>query len=366
MSIAKFVYGLGGTAFLPCLAASALMTAAGCATLPERADAEDIRDFYLNEVGDPECAVATESGFAGDSHRIFRIASLGKLYVHLALLRMERAGRLNLDVDVKSSSSFRLPQEYGSVTLRNLMENRSGLPREFLNPWNPLDWHTAFMCGLFGTHIYAAFDSRKDFGEELSSRRTLSFVRDGKPQYSNMGFALLVMCVEDMTGRSIDDILNDELVVPLGLEDTSFCPSGAAELRVAPLCAGKLPWLSRRGTRIPEHHLGPALRGMGEIYSSASDCAKVFTEYWRVVDGLVAEKPLRETADGEMRGLLNVRMLDGGLRVLYRFGMIYGGSSFVAFDPSSRRFLVILRNVTSWPASEDFGLASLHFRCAGR
>ena len=60
--------------------------AAGCATLPERADVDGIRAFYLNKVGDPECAVATETTIAGDPHRIFRVASLGKLYVHLALL----------------------------------------------------------------------------------------------------------------------------------------------------------------------------------------------------------------------------------------------------------------------------------------
>ena len=51
----------------------------------------------------------------------------------------------------------------------------------------------------------------------------------------------------------------------------------------------------------------------------------------------------------------------GGRRILYRFGMIYGGGSFVAFDPASRRFLVILRNVTSWPAAEDFDLSSRFF-----
>ena len=41
--------------------------------------------------------------------------------------------------------------------------------------------------------------------------------------------------------------------------------------------------------------------------------------------------------------------------------MIYGGASFVAFEPESRRFLVILRNVTSWPAAEDFELSARHF-----
>ena len=319
------------------LAAAAFVV--GCATLPEVADVDGIRAFYRHEVGDPECVVATENGLAGDPHRIFRIASLGKLYVHLALLRMEREGRLDLDVSVRAVSKFALPPEYDAVTLRDLLSGRSGLPRDFLNPWNPLDWHTAFCCGLFGTHIYEGFESRCDFAEELTSGRTRSFLRERRPLYSNVGFALLVLCVEDLTGKTVDEILRDELVVPLGLEDTTFC----------------------RGTVVPEHRLGSALRGMGSIFSSASDCVKVLTAYWPVIDNLLVQKPMAACEENEMRGLLNVRTLKGGRRILYRFGMIYGGASFVAFDPSSRRFLVILRNVTSWPASEDFDLSALHF-----
>ena len=338
-----------------------ILIAAGCATFPDVADVGGIRAFYRHEVGDPECAVATENVLAGDPHRIFRIASLGKLYMHLAFLRMVREGRLNLDVSVRAVSKLDLPPEYEAVTLRDLLENRSGMPREFLNPWNPLDWHTAFLCGLFGTHIYEGFESRRDFADELRSRRTLSFLQDRQPQYSNMGFALLVMCVEDLTGRTADEILHEELVVPLGLEDTTFCPVGEERARVSPPCAGKLPWLCRRGAVVPEHRLGPALRGMGSIFSSASDCVKVLTAYWPVIDDLLGQKPMAACEENEMRGLLNVRTLKGGRRILYRFGMIYGGSSFVAFDPSSRRFLVILRNVTSWPAAEDFDLSALHF-----
>ena len=339
----------------------AVFFAAGCATLPEVADVDGIRAFYRHEVGDPECAVATENTLAGDPHRIFRIASLGKLYVHLALLRMEREGRLNLDVSARAVSKFELPPEYDAVTLRDLLSGRSGMPRDFLNPWNPLDWHTAFCSGLFGTHIYGGFETKADFAAELSNRRTLSFLRERHPLYSNVGFALLVLCVEDATGRSIDEILHDELVAPLGLEDTSFCPVGEAVDRLTPACAGKLPWLRRRGSAVPEHRLGPALKGMGSVFSSASDCVKVFREYWKVVDATLAQRPLETLGEEEMCGLLHVRTLKGGRRILYRFGMIYGGASFVAFDPSSRRFLVILRNVTSWPASEDFDLSALHF-----
>ncbi len=339
----------------------AALFAAGCATLPEKADVEGIRSFYLHEVGDPECAVATETAIAGDPHRIFRIASLGKLYVHLALLRMEREGRIDLDASVRAASHLDLPPEYGAVTLRDLITGNSGLPREFLNPWNPLDWHTALMSGLVGTHIYGGFETREDFAAGLASRRTLSFVRDRRPQYSNVGFALLVQCVEDMTGRTIDAILNDELVVPLGLEDTYFTPVGEANDRLTPPCAGKLPWLYRRGIVVPEHRLGPALRGMGSVCSSAADCVKVFREYWKVVDARLSHRSLSSLGDGWSCGLLDVRTLKGGRRILYRFGMIYGGASFVAFEPESRRFLVILRNVTSWPAAEDFELSSRYF-----
>ena len=340
-----------------------VLIATGCVTFPENADVESIRSFYLHEMGDPECAVATEAAIAGDPHRIFRIASLGKLYVHLALLRMEREGRIDLGASARSVSHFDLPPEYGDVTLRDLITGKSGLPREFLNPWNPLDWHTALMCGLVGTHIYGGFETKDDFAAELWSRRTLSFVRERKPQYSNVGFALLVLCVEDMTGRTIDEILNEELVVPLGLEDTYFTPVGEANDRLTPPCAGKLPWLYRRGSIVPEHRLGPALRGMGSVFSSAVDCVKVFREYWKVIDATLACRALENFDEEETCGLFHVRTLKGGRRILYRFGMIYGGASFVAFDPVSRRFLVILRNVTSWPAAEDFDLSALHFNC---
>jgi len=34
--------------------------------------------------------------------------------------------------------------------------------------------------------------------------------------------------------------------------------------------------------------------------------------------------------------------------------MIYGGASYVCYEPETRTVLIILRNVTSWPAAEDF------------
>ena len=323
----------------------------GCTTWPtlDSPDpAEEIRRFYLEQVGDPSCSVAIirdgKVSFAGDPHAIYRIASLTKLFVAEAIGRLAAKGVIDLDAPVTRYSKYELAPEYGSVTLRDLMEHRSGMPMDFLNPWNPLAWHRALMSGLVGAHIYETFDERKDFEEACNFARTLRFLAERRPQYSNVGFALLVTAVEDATGRDIRAILREEVTEPLGLKDTMFELDGAQLARFPQPSAGKLPWLVRRGRPIDAHPLGSALVGMGGLCSSAADCAKFFSR------------------SGSLKSAsLCVRALPSGRTVDYRFGMIYGGESFLCRDRSTGDILLILRNVTSWPAAEDFEMADRLF-----
>ena len=324
---------------------------AGCTTWPtlDSSDpAEEIRRFYVEQVGDPSCSVAIirdgQTFFGGDPHTIYRVGSLTKLFVIEALERLAARGAIDLDVPVTRCSKYALSAEYETVTLRALMLHRSGLPMDFLNPWNPLAWHRAFMSGLFGSHIYTAFDTRDDFAEACNFARTRRFLAAREPQYSNVGFALLVSAVEDATGRSIGEILRDEVTVPLGLRDTAFVLDAGQAARCAQPSAGKLPWLVRRGRPVEAHPLGPALLGMGGLYSSAADCALFFSQ-----SGFLKS------------GSLCVRKLPSGRTIDYRFGMIYGGESFLCRDRATGGILLILRNVTSWPAAEDFEMADRLF-----
>ena len=324
---------------------------AGCTTWPmlESSDpADEIRRFYVEQVGDPACSVAIirdgKVRFAGDPHAIFRIGSLTKLFVVEALERIAAKGTIDLDAPVTRYSRYVLADDYKNVTLRDLMFHRSGLPMDFLNPWNPLAWHRAFMSGLFGAHIYAAFDAREDFAEACNFARTRSFLEDRKPQYSNVGFALLVTAVEDATGKSIGEILREEVTGPLDLRDTAFALDAGQAARCAQPSAGKLPWLVRRGRPVDAHSLGPALMGMGGLWSSAADCAKAFSRH------------------GFLRfDRLDIRKLLSGRTIDYRFGMIYGGESFFCRDRATGGMLLVLRNVTSWPAAEDFEMADRLF-----
>ena len=334
---------------------------AGCAAVPDLtgpSPEEEIVRFYERDMCCPHCSVACvradKAVFAGDPHAIYRLGSLTKLFLRAVFERLESEGRINLDSAVTRHAPFPLPEEYEVVTLRDLLESRSGLSRDFLNPLNPLDWHSALFCGIFGTNLYAGFEDMEGFAEGLRSARSRRQLRTREPQYSNTGFALLSVAVEKAVGKSLDDMLSDAVARRLRLEDTAFAPTADMSTRITKPCAGKLPWLFPRGCEVSEHPLGPALRGTGALFSSAADCARFFHSQWPYVDALLAEKPLYECDDGEDRGLLRVKTLPSGRKVLHRFGMIYGGASYVCYAPDSRTVLIILRNVTSWPAAEDF------------
>ncbi len=349
-----------------------LAFATGCTTMRDRLSgahtlrevAQAAADFYVTDGEDDTCVVGVVRGESGepvfacaggaDEHSLYRIASLSKMFLYPVLIRLHTEGRIDLDRPVSVYSKLKLPPECARVTLRDLLENQSGLPREFLTPWNPVDMYTAFHCGFVGSHIYADFDDREHFVKEMWRSRWRAALRKGGNVYSNMGFGLLGMTVEDALGRDLETILREELTGPRRLADTTYFPKGDQTNRLTRACAGHLPWLVRRHHEVPDHHLGNALRATGGLFSSASDCLKFFSSCWPIFDGYMKDRPLEAYADEAVYGLLRIHVLPNGRRIVYRAGMIYGGASFVGYDPSTRTLVVILRNVTSWPDRRGF------------
>lgn len=349
-----------------------LFVGGGCWTIEDRlvaaCSAQEVAqttaDFYVNDVQDDCCAVAIvgagETVFAcaggATPHTLFRIASLSKFFLHVTIRNLVAEGRLNLSRSVASCSSMDLPPEYEQITLQDLLQNRSGLPREFIVGWNPIDTWTALSCGFWGTDIYGGFEARDDFARMTWRPRWRRAVRTRHEVYSNMGFGLLGTALEDALGTTLEDLLRVELTEPRRLSDTAYVPRDDQTNRVTRACAGQLPWVVRRGQPVPDCRLGSALRATGGLFSSISDCATLFASYWTVVDAQLAERPLAACSDEAVFGLLRVKVLSDGSRILYRAGMIYGGASFVGFDLQTRTAVVILRNVTSWPDQCGFAV----------
>ena len=148
-------------------------------------------------------------GRAPQVDTVYRIASMSKSFEMAAVLVLVERGELGLDDLVSGHvAEFTDPVDaFGvtmPVTVRMLMSNSSALPED--NGWADHE------LGL----------SRADFLAEIA--RGLHFA--GTPgfgyQYSNIGFWLLGVIVENVSGQSFERFATTELLEPLGLTDTRY------------------------------------------------------------------------------------------------------------------------------------------------
>ena len=268
---------------------AAILLLAGCAYVPgtESGDpAAEIWSHYADGVDDAEVSVALVRdgipAFAGDPRAIYRLGPLTGFLVIEAAMRIEDRGEIDLDRPITAFARFALDPLYGRVSMRDLAELR---------------------CG------------------PISSDGSLAFLADGFPWASDARIALFAALLEDAVGRTLPEIVRDEVVLPLMLRDTSFTPSAEKSPRIM---SG-----------------GEALDG---IYSSTEDCVKFFASSRRVrTSSLLCRHRLRGTVCD------------------YASGRVRGGRRMFACSEDGRDFLLIFRNVTTWSQFKDLEFASKTF-----
>ena len=131
---------------------------------------------------------------------LFPVASITKLATALAILRLVAGGALRLDDPLGNHLPDAAVAGKG-VTLRTLLSHTSGLPGDLsaeLAPYTPeLDW-------------------------PILARACLATPPDRPPRtrvtYSNVGFGLLAIIVERVTGHSFATALTELVLAPLGIE----------------------------------------------------------------------------------------------------------------------------------------------------
>jgi len=131
---------------------------------------------------------------------LFPVASITKLATALAILRLAAGGNLALDDPLENHLPDAAAVHKG-VTLRTLLSHTSGLPGDLaaeLAPYTPhLDWPTLARACLATPLAHAP--------------RT-------RVTYSNVGFGLLAIVVERVTGHPYSTALTELVLVPLGIE----------------------------------------------------------------------------------------------------------------------------------------------------
>lgn len=145
---------------------------------------------------------------ATDSTR-YRIAS-GPAITMLAvlLIRQVEQGRIMLDEDVTSHLSD-FPWQGRSVTLRQLMDATSGL----------LSYH------YLGDSYESEIAVPKSLGEVTTLFAGLPFIHEpgNRQQWTISGYHLAGILLERLTGSSFEELIDKEILHPLGLDQTGYC-----------------------------------------------------------------------------------------------------------------------------------------------
>jgi len=163
-----------------------------------------------------------EKKLQGDE--LFIAASITKTFVSVCILQMEEEGLLSLEDNViryldeqtiKELTTFEGKSFEKELTLEHLLRHTSGI-NDYLDK------------GQVHLDAYKNEPDRRYSLQEridIALKRTPSTNKIGKYKYSNTNYILLGMIAEKVENKTIGDIIDDRIVKPLGLQNTSLQPA---------------------------------------------------------------------------------------------------------------------------------------------
>jgi len=142
----------------------------------------------------------------------FRLGSVSKMFTAAAILMLEQKHMLNVNASV-SEYLTDWPQNWSAVTIHHLLSHTAGLP--------PLSY-PASKVDVGGLDLYRAKppQSLSDLykpGEELQA---LDFVPGQKFAYSNMGYIILGIIIEKVSGKLFSQFMKEEIFEPVRMTNT--------------------------------------------------------------------------------------------------------------------------------------------------
>lgn len=148
-----------------------------------------------------------ETGEAATPDHLFRVGSTTKLFTAMALATLAEQGRIDLTRPVGPVAPG-LPPFVAQVSAHQLLSHTAGIKDQ------PADF------GLHDESALAAFPRGWKDDYRLAAPG-VAF------SYSNPGFALAGLLVEETTGKPYADAMKELLLAPLGMERATFRPTEA-------------------------------------------------------------------------------------------------------------------------------------------
>jgi CubicO group peptidase (beta-lactamase class C family) len=187
---------------------------------------------------------------------LFRVGSISKSFVALALLKLQEQGKIDLNAKLREVApeihvSNRWEKTH-PVRIVNLLEHTAGFDsmhaNEYYNTTDPPD--------IPLREVFAKFPKPQE----------VRWPPGTCPAYSNAGYAVAGYVIEKVTGRPFEDYIQDAILTPLGMTTSSFRLTEASRTRLAQGYEGAPP----RPVPVRNMYLRPA----GSLVSSPVEMAR--------------------------------------------------------------------------------------------
>jgi CubicO group peptidase (beta-lactamase class C family) len=190
-----------------------------------------------------------EAGTQETAATVFSIGSITKQFTAAAILKLEMQGKLSVD-DPITKFFPSVPEDKKGITLSQLLTHTAGLVDALGDDYDPIQRDAFVKLAL---------------GSKLLSRPGERY------RYSNVGFSLLGIIVELVSGRGYEQYLYDNILKPAGMERTGYVRPRFARKDLAVGYVGVTRW----GTALDRTWLtdGPGwhLRANGGLLSTVGD-----------------------------------------------------------------------------------------------
>lgn len=129
---------------------------------------------------------------------VFELGSIEKVFVASLVMSMDTKGQLSISAPISEYLPEICPH-LGSLTVENLLSHQTPFPRQLPQK--------------------QALESRKNFLSELCN---LDLREKQKFGYSHLNYTLLKIIVEGLSDRTLSELLQEEIIGPLGMEQTKY------------------------------------------------------------------------------------------------------------------------------------------------
>jgi CubicO group peptidase (beta-lactamase class C family) len=328
----------------------ALFTAHLDARIPSLLKRYDVPGASLALVRGGELVWAGAYGYADTqeerpmtSETIYRVESISKPVTAWGVMRLVEQGLVELDAPVgQYLGDWELPySDYrrDAVTVRRLLSASAGLP-----------------LGTIGTEVeYVPQSEMLSLQDFLTQEAHLIQEPGASFVYSDVGFNLLELLVEEVTRRDFAAYMRDEILIPLGMTDASFSWNEAVD--------ESLPMgYDLHGVPVPPY-VYPA-RGSGGLFADVDDIARFVIAGMPGQDhSVLCQESIHamHTPKVEIPGMFGVvadsygfahfiETLPDGSNAVWHGGQGHGWMTHFHAVPESGDGIVILTNSQrSWP-----------------